>query len=71
MRNNANMLQLNSIKYSDDLANGDSADDKDIHEDEDMKDDVVDEMGQTNRGYGSYIPKNYFEANHILAGAHI
>ena len=40
-------------KYSQELANGDSADDRDIHEDEDMKDDVVDYMGQTNAGYGS------------------
>ena len=39
--------------YSQELANGDSADDRDIHEDEDMKDDVVDYMGQTNAGYGS------------------
>jgi len=32
-------------KYSEELANGDSADDKDIHEDEDMNDDVVDVNG--------------------------
>ena len=39
--------------YSQELANGDSADNRDIHEDEDMNDDVVDFMGQTNAGYGS------------------
>ena len=31
--------------YSQELANGDSADNRDIHEDEDMNDDVVDYMG--------------------------
>ena len=49
--------------YSDELANGDSADNKDIHEDEDMNDDVVDVNGQTNRGYGSRVPTAYFEGN--------
>ena len=46
MRNNAHsLMQLGSFKYSDELANGDSADDRDIHEDEDMNDDVVDYNG--------------------------
>lgn len=58
-------------KYSDELANGDSADDKDIHEDEDMNDDVVDVHGHTNAGYGSYVPSTFFEHNHIMPGSHI
>jgi len=49
-------------QYSDELANGDSADNKDIHEEEDMNDDVVDVNGQTNRGYGSKVP-SVFEAS--------
>ena len=46
-------------KYSDEIANGDEADDKDLHEEEDWNDDVVDEMGQTNRGYGSHVVMSY------------
>lgn len=57
--------------YSDELANGDSADDKDIHEDSDMNDDVVDSNGQTNRGYAAVEPMTTFVANnHILTGSH-
>ena len=52
--------------YSDELANGDSADNRDIHEDEDMNDDVVDEKGQTNAGYGSSMPVDFFAGNHIF-----
>ena len=52
-------------KYSQELANGDSADDRDIHEDEDMKDDVVDFMGQTNAGYGSRNME-YFHAHNTI-----
>jgi hypothetical protein len=36
-----------------------------------MKDDVVDEMGHTNRGYGSKVPSGYFGKNHIMEGSHI
>ena len=63
------MVQLG--KYSDELANGDAADDREIHEDEDMNDDVVDFNGHTNRGYGSTLPTKYFEGNHILDGSRI
>jgi len=42
-------------KYSDELCNGDSADDREIHEEEDMNDDVVDYNGQTNAGYGAVL----------------
>jgi len=62
-------LQMN--KYSDELANGDSADDREIHEEEDMNDAVVDVNGQTNRGYGSLLPSAYFAQNHIMAGSMI
>ena len=47
------------MRYSDEIANGDEADDKDLHEEEDMNDDVVDYNGQTNRGYGSHVVMNY------------
>jgi hypothetical protein len=57
------MLQM--YRYSDELANGDTMDDRDIHEDEDMNDDVVDYNGQTNAGYGSAVPESYFANNHI------
>ena len=52
-------------KYSQQLANGDSADDRDIHEDEDMNDDVVDFMGQTNAGYGSRNMEYFHAHNNI------
>jgi hypothetical protein len=51
-------------KYSDDLANGDSADNKNID------DEGVDMNGHTNRGYGSSTPKDFFDRNHILPGSH-
>ena len=60
------LVQLN--RYSDELANGDTADDRDIHEDEDMNDDVVDVNGQTNAGYGSAVPMDFFNGNHIASG---
>ena len=57
--------------YSDELANGDSADDKDVHEESDMNDDVVDVNGQTSRGYGAIEPQSTFVSNnHILTGSH-
>ena len=58
-------------KYSDELANGDSADNREIHEEEDVKDLVVDYNGHTNRGYGSSLPKDFFDRNHILPGHRI
>ena len=33
-----------------------------------MNDDVVDYNGQTNRGYGSARPVDFFAGNHIAAG---
>ena len=63
-------VQLNAEdgKYSDELCNGDADDDREIHEDEDMNDDVVDVNGHTNAGYGSTLPTTYFEQNHVFAG---
>merc|ERR1712147_373874 len=64
-----NQALLYSVtRYSDELANGDSADDKDLHEEGDMNDDVVDYNGGTNRGYGSARPVDFFAGNHIAAG---
>ena len=57
--------------YSDQLANGDKDDDKSIHEEEDMKDDVVDYNGHTNAGYGSVNPHKWRAMNHIMPGSHI
>jgi hypothetical protein len=60
-------------KYSDELANGDEADDKDIHEEEDYNDDVVDVNGQTNAGYASpyQTQSTWVGVNHIMEGSHI
>jgi len=38
-------LAYTPVMYSEELCNGDSADNRDIHEDEDMNDDVVDYNG--------------------------
>ena len=65
------VLGEQTFKYSDELANGDSADDRDIHEDEDMKDDVVDYNGQTNAGYGAKENVPYFAGNHIMDGTFV
>jgi hypothetical protein len=46
-------------------------DNRSIHEEEDGNDAVVDEMGQTNRGYGSKVPMDFFNANHIKTDFHI
>jgi len=58
--------------YSDELANGDSADNRDIHEDSDMADDVVDFNGQTNAGYAHTLPSKYVSHNNIndISGGH-
>ena len=61
-------IDAENMKYSDELCNGDADDDRDIHEDEDMNDDVVDVNGHTNAGYGSLKPTTFFDQNHILDG---
>ena len=68
------LLQIDSKlgKYSDELANGDKDDDKDIHEEEDMNDDVVDYRGHTNAGYGALYTNAEFSAlNHVMPGSMI
>jgi hypothetical protein len=65
------LVQLDNIKYSDELANGDESDDKEIHEEEDMNDPVVDYNGHTNAGYGAITNKEFFDRNHIMPGSHI
>ena len=59
------MYQVN--RYSEEIANGDSADDKDLHEEEDVNDAVVDINGSGKARYGSAVPVDYFAGNHIFA----
>ena len=59
-----NMMQLESQDlYSNQIANGDKSDDKETEMENDPNDFVVDYNGQTNRGYGSTLPTNYFANN--------
>jgi len=44
-------------RYSNELANGDSADDKENQTEMDGEDDIVDFNGQTNRGYAHHVPR--------------
>jgi hypothetical protein len=53
------LIQLDDEKYSDELCNGDADDDREIHEEEDMNDDVVDYNGGTHAGYGSKTMSDY------------
>ena len=46
-------------KYSDTIANGDSSDDKELHEEEDVNDDVVDLNGSGKAKYGSHVVMDY------------
>ena len=62
------LYSYTEASYADTLANGDSADNKDLHEEEDINDDVVDYNGSTNRGYGSARPVDFFAGNHIASG---
>lgn len=57
--------------YSNELANGDKSDDKELEKENDPNDFVVDYNGHTNRGYGSEVPSKYFDKNHIMPGSHI
>jgi hypothetical protein len=45
-------LLYSVTKYSDEIANGDSADNKELHWEEDPWDPIVDYNGHTNAGYG-------------------
>ena len=54
-------------KYSDELANGDSADDKELQWEHDPNDPIVDYNGHTNRGYGHTRyddPENFHAFDH-------
>ena len=53
-------------RYSDSIANGDSADDKDLHEEEDTNDAVVDINGSGAARYGHAVPVDFFAGNHIF-----
>jgi len=57
--------------YSNELANGDAMDDRDLENEMDVEDAIVDVNGQTNAGYGSALPTTYFQNNHIFDGTHI
>jgi hypothetical protein len=52
-------------RYSDELANGDASDDRELHEDEDANDDVVDFNGHDNKGYAARDVVTARESNHI------
>ena len=53
-------------KYSDTIANGDESDDKELHEEEDPKDPVVDINGSGKARYGHAVPTDFFAGNHIF-----
>ena len=53
MRNSALMQRQRREPYSNELSNGDKADDKELEKENDPNDFVVDMNGHTNRGYGS------------------
>ena len=57
--------------YSNELANGDRSDDKELEKENDPNDDIVDYNGHTNRGYGSQKPSDFFDINHIMPGSMI
>ena len=62
------VLGQETFRYSDELANGDSADDREIHEEEDINDAVVDYNGHTNAGYGAKENVDFFRGNVLPAG---
>ena len=57
-----------TVTPADETANGDSMDNRDLREEDDLKDTVVDYNGSTNRGYGSTRPKEFFAKNILLSG---
>ena len=50
-----NLLALGDL-YSNELANGDKSDDKELEKEDDPYDAIVDYNGGTNAGYGSALP---------------
>jgi len=71
MRNSALMQKSRREPYSNELANGDKSDDKELEKENDPNDFAVDLHGHTDRGYGSEVPSDYFDKNHIMPGTHI
>ena len=60
------MLLYKLNKYSDTLANGDSSDDKELAEENDAQDDVVDMNGSGNYRFHMHEPLDYMvPATHI------
>ena len=76
MRNSAMLANRHSLNQmrdlpSNEVANGDKSDDKELEKENDPNDYVVDMMGHTNAGYGSSVPKAFFDRNHIMPGSMI
>ena len=60
------MLLYKLSKYSDTIANGDSSDDKDLHEEEDGNDDIIDPNGSGRFRFAMHEPLDYMvPATHI------
>lgn len=57
------------VKYSDQLANGDRDDDKELEKEHDMTDDIVDFNGHTNYGY-AHTPYDKVDAPYAFDTAH-
>jgi hypothetical protein len=63
------MLLYKLSKYSDTIANGDASDDKELHEEEDGNDDVVDINGSGNYRFAMEEPLQWMvPATHIETG---
>ena len=63
------LIQNMNMKYSDELANGDSADDKENQFEHDPTDPIVDYNGHTNRGYG-HTPYDKPEQPYLFDNTH-
>ena len=66
LRNSPDYVGIQDDLYSNQLANGDKDDDKELEKEDDMEDAIVDYQGHTNRGYGSTLPTTYFANNHVM-----
>ena len=71
LRNSPDYVGIMDDLYSNQLANGDKDDDKELEKEDDMEDAIVDYQGHTNRGYGSTLPTTYFANNHVMEGSTI
>ena len=63
-------LESQADRYSDEIANGDSADDRDLHEEEDTNDDVVDYNGSGKAKYGSHVVMDYLPTASYIEPIH-